>query len=474
MKRILLFFVFILSVSVSEATVVLPGLITDNMVLQQNSKVALWGKTEPKTRVEVVTSWDEKKVTAVSDKEGNWKVFVQTPSAGGPYRITFDDGDMTSVENVLIGEVWLCAGQSNMNMPMTGSKSQPVEGSMEYIVGAKPSRPIRICWVKRAIGFQEASSCKAEWQEHTNEAVAKASAVGYFFANKLQETLDVPVGIIIASWGGSTIEAWMSRELLESKFSSEVDLSVLDSGVKPKKPQQTPAMLYNGMLGPLKNFGIKGVVWYQGCSNVGAAELYSRLQPEFVKMLRKMWNNNELPYYYVQIAPYRYKGADKIDAALLREAQMKNLSDIPFSGMVVSMDCGDELCIHPARKKPLGDRLAYLALEKTYGLRGFDSTPPIYLSHEIEGSKVYVKFDEGRLGVGPKGPWLEGFEVAGEDRKFYPARARAGKGAVVEVLCDSVQAPVAVRYAFKNCSPISIYNTFGIPASPFRTDDWTE
>ena len=181
-----------------------------------------------------------------------------------------------------------------------------------------------------------------------------------------------------------------------------------------------------------------------------------------------------MPFYYTQIAPFKYSGVDGLEAALIREAQLKNLAEIPHSGMAVTMDCGDEFCIHPSKKKPVGDRLAFLALQNTYGLTGFDAAAPVYESHEIKGSKVYVTFTGTELGVGPKGHSLDGFELAGEDRKFYKAEAYVSKERTVEVKCDSVKNPVAVRYAFHNVAPVSVYNTYGIPASPFRTDNWNE
>ena len=474
MKKMFLSAFILLISAICDARVKLPDLISNNMVLQQESEVALWGKCEPKSKVKVTVSWDGSTTSTMADAEGNWKVYVKTPSAGGPYSINFNDGEDTVVENVLIGEVWLCLGQSNMAMTMRGYKSQPVEDAMKYIADAKPSCPIRICKIKRSTGFTEAETCEASWRTHTPEVVSQASATAYFFALKLQETLNVPIGVIVSAWGGSKIEAWMSRETLEAGFASDVDLSFIDAGQQPEKPQHAPTMLYNGMLGPVKNYQIKGFTWYQGCSNRNNPELYSRLQPEFVKMLRKLWSNDELPFYYVQIAPYEYKGRDKIDAALLREAQAENSKTIPHSGMVVSMDCGDDGCIHPAKKKPIGDRLAYLALQKTYGMSCIDAEPPMYESHEIKGDAVHVKFTETLYGgVGPRGRNLVGFEVAGEDRKFYPAEARCDKdNHVVVVKSDSVSAPVAVRYGFRNCSPVSVYNNFGIPASPFRTDNW--
>ena len=455
-----------------SAKVSLPSLLSDNMVLQQNAIVTLWGSAEPGAVIAVTPSWSEGTVTVTADKSGAWITYVETPAAGGPYHITFDDGEAITIDNILIGEVWLCSGQSNMVMQMKGYRSQPVEGAMEYIVSAKPSKPIRICTVKRVAEFEEQSACESDWSEHTPEGVADASATAYFFARRIQETLDVPVGIIISAWGSSMIEAWMSKSALQ-EFSSEIDLSFLDSGIMPEKPVHAPTMLYNGMLAPLKNYKVKGFLWYQGCNNRNNAELYSRLQPAFVKMLREVWNDDTLPFYYVQLASYRFTGKDKFEGALVREAQARNLSAIPYSGMVVSMDCGDEGCIHPAKKKPIGDRLAYLALQKTYGMTGFDATSPMYESHRVDEGKVYVKFTVSEMGIGPQGRNLTGFEIAGEDRVFYPAKARTTRdGSVLVVSSEQVPEPVAVRYAFRNHSEISVYNAFGIPASPFRTDTW--
>ena len=443
------------------------------MVLQQNREVALWGKSEPGMKIDVTTSWDGKKITVTSDKKtGAWKVYVKTPSAGGPYSLTFDDGDLTVVENVLVGEVWLCSGQSNMVMPMKGYQSQPVENAMKHVATALPSQPIRVCTIGRAAKFDEMETCKAKWCINTPANVSNASATAYLYAKRLQEILNVPVGVIVSAWGGSLIQAWMSRQVLD-EFTSELDMSFLATRTEPAKQNHAPTMLYNGMLAPIINYAIKGVIWYQGCSNIGNADLYYRLQPVFARMLRNCFKNPTLPFYYVQIAPFKYGGYDNVDAALIREAQVNALKDIPYSGMVVTMDCGDDECIHPAKKETVADRLAWLALQKTYGMAGIDAITPLYVSHEIKDGKIYVKFTDSIMGIGPKGHQLDGFEVAGEDQVFHPAFAQTGKGGnTVVVYSENVPAPVAVRYAFKNCSPISVYNTFGIPASPFRTDNW--
>lgn len=475
MKRTLFIAIITFAASVTmSAKVVLPSLLADNMVLQQNSDITLWGRAEANSNVLITPSWCEAAINVVADQDGEWTAHVDTPAAGGPYSILFDDGEPVTINNIMIGEVWLCSGQSNMVMPMKGYRTQPVEGAMDYIVSAKPTCPIRICTITRKAELEEKTECESHWAEHTPDGVAGASAVAYFFARKIQETLDVPVGVIISAWGSSMIEAWMSKSALEP-FSSEVDLSFLESGILPGKPVHSPTLLYNGMLAPLKNYKVKGFLWYQGCNNRNNAELYSRLQPAFVGMLREMWHDETLPFYYVQLASYKFTGKDKSEGALVREAQAKNLSEIAHSGMVVGMDCGDEGCIHPARKKPIGDRLAYLALQKTYGMTGFDAISPMYESHRVENSKVYVKFTDSEMGVGPQGRNLKGFELAGEDKVFHPAQARTTKDCnVIVISSEHVADPVAVRYAFRNHSEVSVYNAFGIPASPFRTDDWQE
>ena len=475
MKKITLLSACIFSFFSMQAKVTLPDIISDYMVLQQNSEVAVWGKALPKSKVTIKASWNDDHETTVScDRQGNWKAYLKTPSAGGPYTLTFDDGEgAVGINDVLTGEVWLCTGQSNMVMPMKGFKGQPVEDAAGYIVKAKPSVPIRMCTIKRNPSNVELESCEGKWYNHTPVNVSKTSAVAYFFARQIQEYLDVPVGIIITAWGGSTIESWMSRDVLK-KYSSELDLSILDNEVKPETPNRHPCYLYNGMLHPLADYGIKGTIWYQGCSNRNRHEQYKRLQPDFVKMLRELFGKEELPFYYVQIAPYSYDGADKINAALLREAQADGLNTIPNCGMVVSMDCGDDNCIHPARKKPIGDRLAYLALEDTYGLEGIDVKAPTYKSMEIKDGKAFITFNVGNMGIGPKGDKLDGFEIAGEDKVFHKAVAKINgkKSDTIVVASKKVSKPVAVRYGFRNVAPASVFNNFGIPAAPFRTDNW--
>lgn len=453
-----------------DAKVVLPHVLGDNMVLQRETEVKLWGRATPGKRVTVTPSWNGESVSVNAGEDGKWMVQVKTGAAGGPYSIVFDDGEKLTVNNVLLGEVWFCSGQSNMEMPVKGYGNQPVEGNAEVILGARPETPIRMCAVKKASAFEEKDDCDASWREHTPEAVGNTSATAYFFAEYLNKVLDVPVGIIISCWGGSRIEAWMDRETISS-FPG-YDVSYLDT--KEKAPRwNDPALLYNAMVAPLRNYAIRGFIWYHGSANRNRPGEYAKLLPAYVRMMRGLWGLGELPFYYVQIAPYGYDKPDDVGSALLREAQMKSQAEIPHSGMAVTLDIGDRDCIHPAKKREVGHRLAYMALEKDYGFKSIDAYPPMYQSMEVKDGTAILKFNVGGLGMCPRGHALTGFEVAGEDKVFHPASAVIGEGKQVVVTCKEVPEPVAVRYCFHNWTDkASLYNNYGIPASSFRTDDW--
>ncbi len=458
------------AVSVS-AKVVLPHIFTDNMVLQQQTEANIWGQADANTTVVITPSWEGVAAVAVkADKDGNWKASVPTPAAGGPYTITISDGEELVLSNVLIGEVWLCSGQSNMYMRMKGYENQPVEGAADIIISSTPDTPIRMCTLSLVASLTPQDDCEmTPWMENTPEAVADASATAYCFARYVQKVLNVPVGLIIASWGGSAMEAWMDKETISSSF-PEFDLSYLDGEEMPDDRNHRPGLLYNGMLHPIIPFTIKGMIWYQGEQNRFNPYQYLRLQPAFVKMLREQFEVGDFPFYYVQIAPYRY--GDDLNSAFLRESQMKALELIPNSGMAVTLDAGDYGCIHPAKKQVVGQRLALLALEDTYGMKGVESHAPLYKSWEVEDGKINVYFEVGPMGLAPLGHELDGFEVAGEDRVFHPATAMIVKGDKVEVVCDEVAEPAAVRYCFHDCVTGTLFNNFGIPASSFRTDEW--
>jgi len=476
-KAIILAILFISAISL-QAKVKLPTILANNMVLQQKTSAKLWGWASENAKVKVKTSWDKKTYTTTADSKGCWLLSVITPDAGGPYQISISDGEELILNNILIGEVWFCSGQSNMEMPMRGFDRQPVKGGNNVIAKANAKVPIRMYttdskngnWV-RQFSKNSQTDCEGEWLENTSENVANISATAYYFARYIQEVLNVPVGIIVSSWGGSVVEAWMSREAIEPF--KEIDMSILNNDSVVKKPQTTPCVLYNAKIAPLINFTIKGFLWYQGESNRKNANLYSQLMPAFVKDLRTKWNIGEFPFYFVQIAPFKYEGVDSTSAARIREVQLQNMTDIPNSGMVTTMDIGNPVFIHPVDKETVGERLALWALGATYGRKGFGYTPPVYKAMEKKENRIYIDFKNAEKGIYPMWTALKGFEIAGDDKIFYPANAEIETSTTrLVVWSDKVTNPVAVRYAYKNYVEASIFGLSGIPVAPFRTDNW--
>ncbi len=461
-----------------QAKVKLPSVLASNMVLQQKAEVKLWGWSDKNKTIKVLTSWNKKSYSTVADANGNWLLKVSTPVAGGPFEITISDGESITLNNILIGEVWFCSGQSNMEMQMQGAPRQPIKGGNNIIVRANPKTPIRMYTtdfikgtITKEFNKKVQTDCKGEWGENNSENVANISATAYYFAKHLQEVLDVPVGIIVSSWGGSMVEPWMSREAI-APF-KEINTTILDNDSIVKNPSTTPCVMYNAKIAPLTNFTIKGFLWYQGESNRSNADLYTKLMPAFVKDLRLKWNIGEFPFYYVQIAPFNYEGANGTSAARLREVQTQNMVDIPNSGMITTLDIGNPVFIHPVNKETVGERLSLWALGGTYGRKGFLYMPPIYSKMEKKDNKIYVDFKNADRGINPMWTDLKGFEIAGEDKVFYPANAIIEtKTSRLAVWSDTAPNPVAVRYAYKNYTEASIFGLSGIPVAPFRTDDW--
>lgn len=458
-----------------DAKIILPPVVGDNMVLQQQTSAAIFGKADPGKKVTVRTSWNRKKVSAMADSQtGKWLVYVQTPEAGGPYEITISDrGEKVVLHNILIGEVWFASGQSNMEMPMKGYGSQPVKDGTQYIVSAKASRPIRICNIERRSSKTVQDSCAGSWNQHTPDVVAATSATAYFFADVLQNALDVPVGIIVSSWGGSTIETWIKREVFEADY-PDVDLGHLD-GLRPvNRIHQDPCLLYNGQVAPLVPFTFKGIIWYQGEANRGHAEDYILLQRSYVKMMREVFRVPDAPFYCVQIAPYPYNNARKTRNGYFCEAQQESVEGIEHAGYVTTVDIGEYGTIHPCRKQKVGQRLAWLALQNDYGMDAIEAVAPKYKGVEFREGKGFVEMVVGSGGLSPMRVEIPGFEIAGPDHKFVPATAMrdSGNKRVVVVWSDAVPEPVAIRYCWRNWCVGGLYNNFGIPAGPFRTDDW--
>lgn len=474
MKRfILLILAVCLSVGAS-AKIELPKVLGSNMVLQQNSMANLWGKATPNSKITITVSWNKlRKVQTTADSEGRWSAKVDTPAATfEPQTITISDGETLKLENILIGDVWVCSGQSNMEMPVKGFGRQPVENSMDYIISAaKEANRIRLFTVKRARSFEEQEDCEGQWQVAAPQSVADMSATAYFFAYNLANAINIPIGIINTSWGGTRVESWMPMSALEDILTKEqIEHKHTVHSIKPTE-------LYCAMIAPVKNYTAKGFLWYQGCSNIDDNDHYDTMMARMVQQWRGDWGDTEnvMPFYYVMIAPYIYKGSNEIAHPLFVENQVRALSKIPNSGMAATTDIGEERCIHPAKKFEVGQRLAALALAQTYGQQGFEAKAPQMAAYEIKDGKAKIKMSNCSMGLSPwYGEPVTGFEIAGEDKVFHKAEATISAQQEVTVWSDKVAQPVAVRYSFRNFAPGNLKNLFGVPAVPFRTDDWND
>lgn len=454
------------------AQVKLPYFFSDNMVLQQQSNAAIWGWAKAGSTITVTTSWNKKKYNTQTGSDGKWKLKVITPAAGGPYEITVSDGNPVVLKNILIGEVWLCSGQSNMEMPMKGFRDQPVTGSNDAVFSsANPN--IRLYTVPRSVQRTPQDTSKnSPWRPAEPEAVANFSATAYLFGKILYQQLQVPIGLVNISYGGSPVEAFMDAQTLnafpEIKIPAKTDTVKLNNKVA--------TVLYNGMLRPFLGYTIKGCIWYQGESNNDRPQQYETLFPAFVKQVRAQSEQGDFPFYYCQIAPYNYYNYAAVNAvnnnsAYLRDAQRKALAKIPNSGMAVLMDIGEEFNIHPMDKATGSKRLAYMALAKTYGKKGFAAESPAYETVSFANGIATIKFSNAPNGLTAFGKPLLQFEIAGANKIFRPAKALVTGGTVV-VSAPDVPNPVAVRYAFKDFAAGDLFSTEGFPVSSFRSDDW--
>ena len=449
----------------TNAQTKLASIFSEHMVLQQNQKVSIWGTDDSKETIEITTSWGESEKTK-ADKNGNWKLKIQTPKAGGPYSITVNGSKKIILKDIMIGEVWLCSGQSNMEMPVKGFNNQAINGSQEAILNSTNNN-IRMFTVKRNPSLTPLTNIEGVWKTAAPNTTGGFSAAAYFFGKKLESILNVPVGLVVTCWGGSSAEAWTDEETLKQFKTIE-----LPTEINKDRPQQTPLALYNGMLHPLIGYGIKGAIWYQGESNLRRANNYDALMKAMVTSWRNKWNQGDFSFYTTQIAPFHY--GKKANSAFLREAQLTTSKTLKNSGMAVTLDIGDPWYIHPREKKIVGDRLAYWALSKDYNIKGIDYSGPIYKSMKAtDENKLELTFSGSTTGLNSFGKKLVGFEIAGEDKIFYPADAKiTRKLNVLEVSSAKVQKPVAVRYAFSNTPEFSLFSTSGLPASSFRTDNW--
>ncbi len=466
MRRIVLSLIICFSTLAASAKVRLPQFFSDGMVLQQQSEINLWGWAEPGKRVSITTSWDKKCHMVTARKDGLFGLKVKTPEAGGPYFIGFKDQDYVQINNVMIGEVWICSGQSNMEMQMKGFKQQPVEGTTEELLRCRDQQ-LRLFTVKRHASLTPEDDVTGHWDEATSASVRDFSATAYYFGRALRQTLGVPVGLIVTSWGGSACEAWMQAEWL--KAFPKVQQHITEDDVK-KLQQRCPTALYNGQLHPLIGYTLRGAIWYQGEDNVPRYDYYAPLMAAMVKGWRDEWKQGEFPFYYCQIAPYDYSLIEWSGSQLLREQQMKAETLIPNARMAVLMDAGLEYGIHPRKKRQAGERLAILALSNTYGVQGLPDFA-VYSNIEIQGDTIVVAFDRSKEWVYfEHGPKSQNFEIAGADKVFYPAEAWVSRNRVY-VRSEKVKNPVAVRYAFHDWAEGDLMHD-GLPVSSFRSDDW--
>ena len=463
MKKDCLFFLFTCVFAITaQAEVRLPAIIGNHMVLQQKSDVKLWGWCDPSEKIKVNLSSDTTNYNTIGTADGKWLLTIKTPSNGGPYTLTITGSNKIVLDDVLIGETWVCSGQSNMEMNYNwGIKeyTQDVENS--------ENKRIRFFHIPRLTAMFPQDDTKGSWVVCTPEELKHFSLVGYFFGKKLQENLNVPVGLIESDWGGTPAEVWTSKEAIDA---NTVLKNVADSlKVIPWGPIREAAT-YNAMIFPITNFSIAGVIWYQGEANVDNASTYQLLFSTMIDSWRKAWDKN-FPFYFVQIAPY--SGYGNISGALLREAQTKTLT-VPNTGMAVITDLvSDVKNIHPRDKKDVGERLANLALSRTYGKSGFPNQYPVYKSMDVEKRKVKISFDNAEAGLMSKGNVLTDFYISGADKIFQPANAKIVGNNVI-VWNNDVKNPVAVRFGFTNDAMPNLFSKNGLPVNLFRTDDWSD
>ncbi len=465
MKRYVVLLIFLTCSLVGQAKVELNKIFTGNMVLQQSATVTLSGKAKPNAKIKITTGW-KSAYKSKADKNGSFTINITTPKAGGPYHIKIDDGDILELKNILIGEVWLASGQSNMEMKVRGFDSKQTVLNKDAIVKHASGHPnIRFFTMEPVPAKEPQQDVKGNWKETDANTVLEFSAIAYEFASKLQQELNVPVGIIVASNSGTRIESWMSRETLES---------INDKFLILNTPFQknSPSAMYNAMIAPLAGFKIQGVLWYQGEANRMAPGTYMKQFPALADNWRKDWKDQDLPFYTVEIAPYTYP-TDKDKAyvtAFFRENQRKLSNTIKNVGIVSTVDVGSESTVHPPDKTKVGNRLALLALINTYLVKNIPNES-IYKSFKTGGNKIFIEFtNANKLQV--DGQNVNDIEIAGEDQVFYPADTQLDHDKLV-VWSEKVLDPKSVRYCFKAYSKGNIYNQNGLPIPPFRTDNWS-
>ncbi len=473
----------------AQAEIKLPNIFSDHMVLQQGQENNIWGKGEAGETITITLG--DKSVATKADEKGDWKAKLPAMGLGEPLTLKVSGSSAIELKDVLIGEVWICSGQSNMQWSINRSN----DADLEKLAANFPT--IRMINFPQ-VGSQEEiwSHDDRKWKVAVGDNIGDFSAVGYFFARQLQQSTGVPVGMINNAWGGSSCEAWIDREIVGSEFpqllnrwvgieSRFEDLSKKEGRTNQENQQlqqltgqmrgnARPGNIYNGVLKSHVGYGIKGAIWYQGESNAGRAYQYRTLFPRMIKNWRDIWGQGDFPFYWVQLADFKAEVSEPGDSdwAELREAQTMALDSVPNSGQAVIIDIGEGKDIHPTNKEDVGKRLARWALATQYG-KQIDYQSPRYGSMEKGDGKIVLTFNH----VGPG--WrpfdvneVIGFTIAGEDKKFYKATAKILADKRVEVSSPEVKNPVAVRYAWADNPICNLFSANGLPVTPFRTDDW--
>ena len=466
MKRISLIITFIMIGFTLISKPQLPEILSDGMVLQQKNNVKIWGKAKSGSTVKVSTSWGIKAEKTVADSNGNWIVKIETPEASfTPHSITISDGEAVVLNNILIGEVWLASGQSNMEMPLNGFMHNPIKGANEVITNAGQYPAIRFVTIKKAQSFEPLETAEGKWQVCNPENAPQFSATAFFFAEALHNALNIPIGIIVSSWGGSRVEAWTNREIINTY----ADVNLDEETVNKIPEASRPLLMYNAMIHPITNYKVNGFIWYQGESNIGGYQVYAERLNNMVTLWRELWEDTDLPFYFTEIAPFEYGAGDW--AAYLREAQFDAQKIISNSGMISTNDLVEEYekyNIHPRNKTDVGIRLAYMALNRNYGFNHVATNGPEFVSMEIIDNKAIITFDHTPNGFNRIDDII-GFEIAGKDGVFVPAKARVNN-LNVEVYHENISNPIAVRYCFRNFMIGNLANTRELPLVPFRSD----
>jgi sialate O-acetylesterase len=472
--------------STSAIPLKLASPLQSNMVIQEGKPFTVWGHATPGERVRVEASWLSSPVDVRPGPDGAFEAIVPVPAAQrGDYRehtLTVGCGaEMQTLSHLLIGEVWICSGQSNMQFSMATVLDSTAD------IASSHNPHMRLFYANLNFSDTPVNEIGGSWVECSPRTVRTFSAVGYYFGRRLQQTLDVPVGILFSGIGASAAQAWvprpwmaadtlLDRTYLEPYLQSPRSHEHIDGGFSFEKVTR-PYLLYNAMIYPLRHLSVRGFCWYQGESNRMERQSYTVLTQTLIRSWRQVFQQGDLPFYFVQVAPFFYDQPDPTlaDYAFFREAQEK-ITTLTNTGMVITMDVGEAKNLHPINKKPVGERLAATALNREYGLGNVVDRGPQYRSMEISGHDAIIHFEAGTVSGGLKtkdGQAPAFFTMAGEDKVFYPAQARI-EGDEIIVSCDKVKKPVAVRYAFTNFAVTNLENGAGWPVVPFRTDGWME